>query len=508
MTRSMPLMLALAALAGGVCGRLAALEIMPTPIPPPGDWVTPPASSVTVSTHDGNLPGNTVDASLATRWSGYGTGAWIEYDLGKTFKIDRFTVAVYRGAERKNVFQMRLSTDRVNWTTVHDGPTRDFTLSPQPYGIAPQDARYVRYVGRGYVSATGGTGLWNSVTEVTIASSQRAAVAPPTNLLAQSIHDAGMIHLGWTAGGIATHQVWRGTTPTGPYTWIRDVNGTEFTDQGLQNGVRYCYVVSSGWNSWYHYSHYSNESCDTATVMPTPPPTPAPPTNLTVRHGVRMCDGSVTPLRLSWTPGQGSTSFNIYRAGTSGGAYAKVANVTTTFYESSEMVSAYWVVTGVNVRGESAYSNEVFGSWAVPTCPPPGEITPPASAVTASTNDGNLPGNTVDNSLATRWSGYGSGAWIQYDLGRIRVVQYLRLAVYRGDERRNRLEIQVSNDPASGWTTIHTAETTGTTTGPEWVDVPDRSARYVRYVGRGNVDNASGTVGGWNSVTEVDIFGW
>src|SRR5688572_27664056 len=31
------------------------------------------------------------------------------------------------------------------------------------------------------------------------------------------------------------------------------------------------------------------------------------------------------------------------------------------------------------------------------------EVTPTASAVTASTHDGNVPGNVVDNSLASRW---------------------------------------------------------------------------------------------------------
>jgi poly(beta-D-mannuronate) lyase len=37
------------------------------------------------------------------------------------------------------------------------------------------------------------------------------------------------------------------------------------------------------------------------------------------------------------------------------------------------------------------------------------EVTPAAGAVTASANDGNVPGNTVDNSLATRWSANGDG---------------------------------------------------------------------------------------------------
>ena len=47
------------------------------------------------------------------------------------------------------------------------------------------------------------------------------------------------------------------------------------------------------------------------------------------------------------------------------------------------------------------------------------EITPAASAVTANTNDGNVPANAVDNNLGTRWSGNGDGAWLQLDLGSV-----------------------------------------------------------------------------------------
>jgi len=46
------------------------------------------------------------------------------------------------------------------------------------------------------------------------------------------------------------------------------------------------------------------------------------------------------------------------------------------------------------------------------------DLTPfPVASVVASANDGNLPQNTLDNSLATRWSAQGDGQWIRYDLG-------------------------------------------------------------------------------------------
>ena len=127
------------------------------------------------------------------------------------------------------------------------------------------------------------------------------------------------------------------------------------------------------------------------------------------------------------------------------------------------------------------------------------EITPAASAVTASTNDGNLPGNVVDNSLSTRWSANGDGQWLQLDMGTAQTVAFVKVAVYNGNSRRNHFDIQVSS--GSGiWTTVWSGSSSGTTTAEETYDFADVSARWVRYLGHMN------SVNGFNSVTEISIF--
>ena len=134
------------------------------------------------------------------------------------------------------------------------------------------------------------------------------------------------------------------------------------------------------------------------------------------------------------------------------------------------------------------------------------EVTPAAPGVTASTNDGNLPGNTVDNSLATRWSASGDGQWIQFDLGATRLVESISIAAYQGNARRNQFDLQVSTDGGTWTAALTGAQTGGTSTGEQSFDlVPDRDARYVRYVGHGATLNAGGT-SAWNSLTEVSIF--
>jgi hypothetical protein len=127
------------------------------------------------------------------------------------------------------------------------------------------------------------------------------------------------------------------------------------------------------------------------------------------------------------------------------------------------------------------------------------EVTPGPGGVTASTHDGNVPANTVDNNLNTRWSAEGDNQWIAYDLGSARTVGYLRLAVYQGNQRRNVFDIQTSGN-GSSWTTIWSAESSGTTTQEQTYDFPDVQTRYIRYLGHRN------SINNWNSLTEVSIF--
>jgi hypothetical protein len=129
------------------------------------------------------------------------------------------------------------------------------------------------------------------------------------------------------------------------------------------------------------------------------------------------------------------------------------------------------------------------------------EITPAGSAATASTHDGNLPANTVDDNLATRWSASGDGQWIQYDLGSTRTVSSLRVAWYQGDVRTSTFDVLVGSGATGPWTTLLTGAQSRGTLGLETHELSDTSARYVRIVGHGNTSNA------WNSVTEAQIWG-
>src|SRR3989449_460254 len=128
------------------------------------------------------------------------------------------------------------------------------------------------------------------------------------------------------------------------------------------------------------------------------------------------------------------------------------------------------------------------------------DLTPlPAISVVASANDGNVPQNTRDNNLATRWSAQGDGQWIRYDLGAVAAMDQVDIAWYLGDTRITYFDIQVSLDTVT-WTMVFSGQSSGQTLQLESYAFPTASGRYVRIVGHGN------STGAWNSIADVAIL--
>ncbi|PSL03149.1 parallel beta helix pectate lyase-like protein [Haloactinopolyspora alba] len=130
--------------------------------------------------------------------------------------------------------------------------------------------------------------------------------------------------------------------------------------------------------------------------------------------------------------------------------------------------------------------------------------------VTASSSDGNLPENTIDGDLTTRWSAKttdpANPEWIRWDLGEVRTVGYVGIAWHQGDRRTSQFDLQVSDDGSTWTTVVDDASSSGGTTDLEPVELgvaPESGleARYVRYLGYGN---SSGN--DWNSVNEVRVY--
>jgi subtilase family serine protease len=90
---------------------------------------------------------------------------------------------------------------------------------------------------------------------------------------------------------------------------------------------------------------------------------PATPANVTAIGGDRQ-------VRLNWTEGAGATSYRVKRSDAPGGPYTTVtSNVKARQFTDTGLVNGttyYYVVSGVNVLGESAPSTEVSATPKLP----------------------------------------------------------------------------------------------------------------------------------------------
>ena len=114
----------------------------------------------------------------------------------------------------------------------------------------------------------------------------------------------------------------------------------------------------------------------------------------------------------------------------------------------------------------------------------------------------NIPENTLDGNLDTSWTAKG-GPTITFDLGSVKDISYIGLAIKQlnNDGRRQIFNIYTSVD-GENYTTISSNNyTTGTTLFMELFKIPKTKARYVMIKGKGS------TVGTWNNISEVGIFG-
>src|SRR5256884_347079 len=137
-----------------------------------------PVASAIASGDDGNIPQNTLDNNLATRWSASGDGQWIRYDLGAVMAVGPVNIAWYRGTEWASAFDIEVSLDSLTWTRAFTGRSSGQTLQPERYDFPTVPGRYVRIVGHGQWSGTTQLSLWNSITETAIYGSAAAPIKP------------------------------------------------------------------------------------------------------------------------------------------------------------------------------------------------------------------------------------------------------------------------------------------------------------------------------------------
>lgn len=107
--------------------------------------------------------------------------------------------------------------------------------------------------------------------------------------------------------------------------------------------------------------------------------------------------------------------------------------------------------------------------------------------------------NAMDGNLDTRWAAEGEQSLL-CDLGEVKEISGVGLAIYYGMQRRQNFEITLSEDGENFVSIVH-GKTSGTTLDKEYLSIPIQKARYIKLNFSGNSANA------WNSITELEIWG-
>lgn len=103
-----------------------------------------PATSVIASGSEaGNPPTNTFDDRLDTRWSNYGRGSFIDYDLGSVRPISGAAIAWHLGDTQINNFILYISLDGYTYTQVYSG-RNSATRAAETYTFPTVNARRLR----------------------------------------------------------------------------------------------------------------------------------------------------------------------------------------------------------------------------------------------------------------------------------------------------------------------------------------------------------------------------
>ncbi|MFD2034762.1 cellulose binding domain-containing protein [Belliella marina] len=171
----------------------------------------------------------------------------------------------------------------------------------------------------------------------------------PSNLSASSGNT--QIELDWDEViGASSYTLKRSVAIGDPYEVLAtNLNITQYTDKGLENGKTYYYVVSS--------SSLSGESSDSEEIAAAPQIDIALAPEEVIAKSI-----SGQQINLSWNESISATSYHVKRATESGGPYTNIVSADTTSFSDTDVnypTTYYYVVSAINELGESEDSEEV-----------------------------------------------------------------------------------------------------------------------------------------------------
>ena len=198
-------------------------------------------------------------------------------------------------------YTLERSEDSINFTSIASGVTG---LSYSDSGVNNGQAYFYRY------RAEYGGGQLGAPSATSDPVTPGNPLLTPANLIARA-SDVAQVTLQWVQSPNAlSYNIYRGSTPGGPYVFKASVPSTEtsYIDNTVIPGSAYYYVVTSVNDSGVN-STYSNEAGVDFTV--------------TVPSGLAAIPGNGT-MQVTWNAAGGASQYYLYRSLTPGGAFMLV----------------------------------------------------------------------------------------------------------------------------------------------------------------------------------------
>ena len=105
--------------------------------------------SVSSEPEPANIGPNMFDDDMSTRWTTYDKGTEAIFDLGEVKQVDAITAAFWHGNARSYSFELCVSTDGVNYTSVSNYKSSGNSEDYEIFRFDVRDARYIKLIGNG-----------------------------------------------------------------------------------------------------------------------------------------------------------------------------------------------------------------------------------------------------------------------------------------------------------------------------------------------------------------------
>lgn len=381
----------------------------------------------------------------------------------------------YKGQDREYNLVISVSQDGTSFTEVFNGKSSGTTGLFERYDFADVSARHVKITVNG-----NNNNKWASISEVQIYGSTGDVIPTPGGGSADTTAPSIVAPAGITKEATGPLTATNLGTPT-----VSD--NTDATPTVTNNAPSAGFPLGTTTVTWTATDDSGNSA--TATQSVTIKDTTAPAINAPADMVVTST-GALTPVPL----GSASASDAVDSTPT-------VTNNAPLLGFPLGETSVTW--TAKDDAGNTGTDLQMVTVNSI-VIPPPsggsdgGEFS--ILGVEASSNDGNVPENTMDENLSTRWSAYGMGSWIEVELSKSVSVQNVSIAWYNGANRVNDFVVATSDDGTT-FTNVFSGESSGASTQLEGYDTNDKTAKYVKVTVTGNSQN------NWASITELAVNG-